>query len=112
MLDAVNGRYCGKLAQVGSPFFHTTISFVLPKKSNLTNAFSKETLKLREEAKLVTGPNFADKLKCPNVTDPTLVGPNFHFQGLSLIRTQKLELTLFPFRILVVAAATIRPGIS
>lgn len=83
VMEAANGRYCKILSPVGSPFFDTTISYILPKSSNLTEVFSMETLKLREEGKLETARNLANKRKCPSVTDPTMVGTQF-VSGLEL----------------------------
>ena len=72
-LVAANQRYCGKLTVVGESFFDTSLSFLLPKGSNLTETFSVETLNLQNEGKLQSAFSYATRNKCPDVTDPTVV---------------------------------------
>lgn len=46
------GRFCGTLTQVGEEFFNNTLSFVLPKNSNMTRQLSYVTLELGRQNKI------------------------------------------------------------
>lgn len=72
VVSQTKGRYCGRLTAVGKPFFDTSVGFILPMDSNLTKIMSEQTLILREADKLETSTNFADRLSCNEVTDPTI----------------------------------------
>lgn len=72
VLSQSRGRYCGKLTAVGRKFFETSVSFILPRNSNLTLPISLTTLRMREEDKLVSASTFAEREWCPDITDATL----------------------------------------
>jgi hypothetical protein len=73
VLWQVNGRYCNSLMAVGKPFFHTSVGFVLPKNSNLTNLLTLETLRLRQENQLINSTQYAGRFTCNNDSNFTLV---------------------------------------
>jgi hypothetical protein len=71
---AASGKYCGKLAAVGNSFFQNSVGYLLPKDSNITAAFSKATLQLRETDKLQSISEYVhERQKCPPLVNPTLV---------------------------------------
>lgn len=68
-LQAVNGRYCGKLLLTGEPFFPNGLHAVLPKHSPYKDMLDKATLELRESGQLkTTGQYFQGERTC--VTQP------------------------------------------
>jgi hypothetical protein len=65
--------YCGKLRVVGQPFYRISTGFTLPKGSNLTEALSKETLKLLQQDKLPSAVAYGTaNIKCPHGSDTQL----------------------------------------
>lgn len=73
LLQAVVGRHCGRLVQIGEPFFKDAVSFVWPRNSALTLEMSNATLQLKTEGNL---PSFLEYLRsreqCPLISSPTL----------------------------------------
>lgn len=72
VLSQSRGRHCGKLTAVGTQFFATSVSYILPLNSNLTLPISLSTLRMREEDKLVSAQRHAELETCPDITDATL----------------------------------------
>jgi hypothetical protein len=73
ILWQVNGRYCNSLMAVGKPFFHTSVGFVLPKNSNLTDFLTLDTLRLRQENQLINSTQYASRFTCNIDSNFTLV---------------------------------------
>jgi hypothetical protein len=73
VLFEANGRHCDTLIAVGHPFFETSVGFVLPRQSNLTDTMSMETLRLREENQLVNSTQYAHQFVCHANSSSTLV---------------------------------------
>jgi hypothetical protein len=84
VLFEANERHCGKLITVGKLFFETTVAFVLPKGSNLTDTISMETLRLREEKQLVNSTQYTHQFVCHANGSSTLVSLEVSLCGLSI----------------------------
>jgi hypothetical protein len=85
VLFEANGRHCDTLIAVGHPFFETTVGFVLPRKSNLTDTMSMETLRLREENQLANSTQYAHQFVCHANSSSTLVSFAAYLCGSSIV---------------------------
>lgn len=72
MTVATENTYCGTLSVVGETFFPVSISVVLPKGSNLTEAFSVATMNFQQEDTLQTPVEYGAPRKCNTVVTNVL----------------------------------------
>jgi hypothetical protein len=73
VLWQVKGRYCNTLMAVGKPFFYTSVGYVLPKGSILTDPLTIATLQLRQEDQLVNSTEYSNIFTCNLDSNPSLV---------------------------------------
>jgi hypothetical protein len=95
ILWQVKGRYCNSLMAVGKPFFYTSVGYVLPKGSILTEPLTIATIQLRQEDQLVNSTEYSNTFTCNLDSNPSLVSFVILVEGLHTVSSTILTVLCF-----------------